>query len=82
MKRWIALSLAAILLVSVAAVTLAAPLHIGGGPMLLSVGSPALVSLPPQAGAPLVANPHSAVVGGGAATLRSPLHIGGGPSAE
>ena len=82
MKRWTALSLAAVLFLTAATAAIAAPLHIGGGPMLASVGSPAMVSLPPQAQAPYVANPNSVVVGGGAVTLCSPLHIGGGPKAK
>ena len=36
MKRWIALLVAVALLASVAAVAVASPLHIGGGPSLLS----------------------------------------------
>ena len=36
MKRWIALLLGALLLVSAATAAVAAPLHIGGGPALCS----------------------------------------------
>ena len=81
MKRWIVLSLAVALIASAAVTAVASPLHVGGGPMMTVTGSPSLVSLPPQAMAPYVANPHS-VVGGGVATLCSPLHVGGGPWAD
>jgi hypothetical protein len=81
MKRWIVLLLAGLLLASTSAAALADPLHVGGGPMMMATGSPSLVSLPPQAMAPYVANPAS-VVAGGSATLCSPLHVGGGPWAD
>ena len=40
MKRWIVLLLAGLLLASTSAAALADPLHIGGGPMTMSVSSP------------------------------------------
>jgi hypothetical protein len=51
MKRWIALLAVVVLLASAAAVTLGTPLHIGGGPSLLSSplhigGGPSLLSSP------------------------------------
>ena len=51
MKRWIALLVTAVLLVSVATAVVAVPLHIGGGPMMCSsplpIGDePVLLSAP------------------------------------
>ncbi len=72
MKRWIVLLVAIVLMGSAAA--FADPIHIGGGPMLMSQ--------PPQAQGPMRASVCSPIhIGGGPTLLSSPIHIGGGPFA-
>ena len=73
MKRWLVIVSVALLVAAMTVAVSAKPIHVGGGPMLMSSpihvgGGPMLMSLPIHVG------------GGPTATLMSaPIHVGGGP---
>ncbi len=74
MKRLVVVGMVVALLLAVAVSAFGDPIHVGGGPKLMSApihvgGGPMLMSSPIH-------------VGGGPMLMSSPIHVGGGPLAE
>jgi|GEM_PF-795327 len=94
MKRWLVTLSAALLVAAMTVAVCADPIHVGGGPMMMSSpihvgGGPMLSSSPIHVGGgPMTAlgksangNAYGLKKNLGIQPLSSPIHVGGGPTA-
>lgn len=80
MKRWLVIFAAMLLLAAMAVTASATPIHVGGGPMLMS--SPIHVGGGPMNALTKVGNgnAYGLMKNLGIQALSSPIHVGGGPT--